>query len=80
MTVPSPNRRLASSCLALLTLALGLDLAPAGAHAAGSARSPYPAGATRASIIARPSDFARPAVHRSRAGARGRSAASRSPR
>jgi Glycosyl hydrolase family 76 len=80
MTVRFPNRRPAFACLALLTLALGLGVPGGAAQAAGRARSPYPAGATRPSLVARPSDFARPYVRRGGTRARGRSAASRSPR
>jgi hypothetical protein len=70
MIARSPNRRLASSSAAVLALALGLGLAPSPAQAAGRPRSPYPAGATRPSILPRQSDFARPAASGSSHGRR----------
>jgi hypothetical protein len=63
------HRRLTTACLVPALLAvLGLFSSPA--NAAGRARPPYPAGATRPSILAHLSDFARAG------GARARSAAS----
>ncbi|HWX96151.1 MAG TPA: glycoside hydrolase family 76 protein [Solirubrobacteraceae bacterium] len=76
MIARSPNNRLAGVCPALVALALCLGLASP-AHAAPRTRSPYPAGASRPSILARPSDFARPASSKR---APGRASARRSPR
>ncbi|HEX4186622.1 MAG TPA: glycoside hydrolase family 76 protein [Solirubrobacteraceae bacterium] len=72
MTLHTLNRPVTVTCLALALLAAGGPGASA-AGAASHARSPYPAGATRPSILARPFDFARPGT-----GAAGRSAAARS--
>jgi Glycosyl hydrolase family 76 len=69
----SPHRRLPTVPTALLAFALTLGLAPGPAHAAGRARSPYPAGATRPSILPHASDFARAAARpRGRASAKSR--------
>jgi hypothetical protein len=64
-----------SACLALLALAL--LLVPGRAHAAAGRPSAYPTGATRPSLVPRPSEFARSA---SSSATRGRSSASRPSR
>jgi hypothetical protein len=75
MILPVSNTRLATVCLALALLTAA---APAAAAPAAAAGSPYPAGATRPSLLARPSDFAHPPATRAstRAQARGHAATS----
>jgi hypothetical protein len=67
------NARALSACMALMALAMAL--APGRALAARRP-SAYPAGATRPTLVPRPSDFARSASSRA---AHGRSSASRRP-
>jgi hypothetical protein len=76
MIVPRPHRRLPTACAALAALALVAGPAATPASGAGRSASAYPAGATRPSLVARPSDFAGSRAAR----AQGRASAKRSPR
>jgi hypothetical protein len=76
MMLLTSNRLLTVACMALALLAAAGRAASA-ADAAGRARSPYPAGATRPSILPRPSDFARPTARAGGVGARARSSTRR---
>jgi hypothetical protein len=74
MILRTPNRHLTIACLAFALLAAAAPTTSPAA-AAGKARSPYPAGATRPSIVPRATDFARPRARASGQSARARSAA-----
>jgi hypothetical protein len=82
MILRTLNRRLTIACMALALLAAAGPAASA-APATAPPRSAYPAGATRPSILPRPSDFAHTPPGQSAVGAGARSAAihpSRGPR
>ncbi|HEV7584638.1 MAG TPA: glycoside hydrolase family 76 protein [Solirubrobacteraceae bacterium] len=68
-----------TACLVLASLLAGAS-AMSASPAAASGRSPYPAGATRPSILPRASDFARTPAQSGAVQARARSAASRPAR